>query len=39
MKNEFFRILQDIRTRPAAWAGDFFAITCAGVLWVVLFFL
>ena len=39
MKNEFFLLLKDIRRHPAAWAGDFFAITCAGVLWLVLFFL
>ena len=39
MKNEFVQLLQDIRRQPSAWAGDFIALTCAGVLWVVLFFL
>jgi len=37
--NELRELVEDIRRQPAAWAGDFFAITCAGLLWVVLFFL
>ena len=37
--NELRDLVEDIRRQPAAWAGDFFAITCAGLLWVVLFFL
>jgi len=37
--NELRELIEDIRRQPAAWAGDFFAITCAGVLWLVLFFL
>ena len=36
---ELRELIEDIRRQPAVWAGDFLAVACAALLWVVLFFL